>query len=336
MNIQYKSSGQKAALAAADYGGALLTYGAAVLFALAASTRWFGRGRDFYEYQSYFNAIPTRFSTRDTRFEPAFHLLAWSFKNIMGLPYTALAFFVVLASLLIKFHLLRRHLKMWWLAIIVYLCIFYPNHEYAQIRAAISLALVYLSLHFALDRRYWPAIIVGALGVVFHYSALIPLIAFVLARVISGKVALWSAAILTIVFSLFWKDMDRFVLDVVSTANPLVGAYALNVRNLEARPFSVNNLILFSTLVSAVMLGWLTRDVYNYVFTVMSIAAAAMLFIFINAPELAQRTKEVLFPSIIFCVCRPKLAVRTILPMGLLAADAGLLLYLAFRERLLG
>jgi len=311
-------------------------YIAAGILALSAGFRWFGRGRDFLEYQSYYNAIPERFSTHDTRFEPAFHLMAWSFKSLTGLPYVAFASLIAFVSLSIKFTLIRKHLSLWPLALVAYFCIFYPSHEYTQVRTAIGLAFVYLALHLALEERFLPAAVAGLVGVLFHYSAILPLGVFVAVRFLRGKVAIWTFGIAAVFLALLWQDIDKLSVDLFARVNPFVHIYALNARNLESRPLSVNNILFYAALFSAVALGWFKRGPYVTTFLLMSIASAATLFLFVNSPELAQRTKEVLFLAVIFAVFRRWNRAWDIIPMGFIAADAGLLIYLAFREHVLG
>lgn len=306
------------------------------LLSLAAAFRWLGPGRDYFEYLYYYNNIPYQFALSDTRFEPGFHVVAWFFRNLLNVEYSVFALTIVAFSLGIKFYLMRRYLVHPILAMFTYIALFYPTHEYAQIRTAFALALGYGAIHLMFERRYLAGVVGFVVGFTFHYSVLMLSIVYFGAQYVRGRLAIIFLVAGLVFVSVFSDQFISAATDIFSAYNPLLKYYVSNSYfNEEVRITSLNNILPAAALFLAVFLGWFGYGRYHATFLTMSIASLVAIVLLSGSPVVAQRLKELLFVAVIFLVYRSPIVLRNLPPIVLIWANAALLLYLAFREGLL-
>jgi EpsG family len=306
------------------------------LLSLSAAFRWLGENRDYAEYYFYYDRIPPKFSIEDTRFEPAFHYCAWFFRHKLNFDYDIFVLTIVGISLAIKFYLIRRHLHHPLIAVLVYMCIFYPNHEYTQVRAAISLAVGYLAIHLLMENRFKIGSILLVLSYFFHSSMIIVAVVYLATRYIRSFQMALLVSTAMVAIAVVPGPIRDFAINAFSGANPLLRSYVQNQAAFDdASIYSINNLIFLAAIGSAVALGWFKLGRYHITFLIMSIASLVMIVAFDGSPIIAQRGKEVLFLSAIFVMHRAPITSRTILPMALFWADAALLIYLYVRGGLI-
>lgn len=316
--------------------GTLVLVAAWALLSLAAGFRWLGNSRDYYEYLYYYNTMPDVFFFKDTRFEPGFHILAWVSKKILNIGYDYFALGLVSFSLGVKFYLFRKHLRYPLLAAATYVAIFYPNHEYTQLRAAFALALGYAAIHLLLNHKLLKGIGLLALGVAFHYSVIVLGVVYVIAKYLRGRAAILVLTIGLLVASMLTEQIVELVVNIFGGLNPILKHYAKNDQMYDdANLLSFNNLLLLASVVSATLLGWLRCGRYHRTFLTFSIAALAAIALLGGSPVVAQRLKEVLFISIIFLVYRSPITAPNLPPVAFTWMNAALLFYLAFREGLI-
>lgn len=305
------------------------------LLSFAAAFRWLGPGRDYFEYLHYYNTIPYQFAFSDTRFEPGFHVVAWVFRNVFNVEYSILALVLVGVSLGLKFYLIRRYLSHPLLAMFTYIALFYPTHEYAQIRTALALAIGYGAVHLLFEKKYLTGGIAFILGVTFHYSVIMLALVYVGAQYVRGRAAVFVLVASFVVVTVLSAQLVGLATDVFSSYNPLLKYYISNSYfNDEVRITSLNNLLPLAALVLAVLLGWFGYGRYHATFLTMSLASLVAIVLLSGSPVVAQRLKELLFVSVIFLIYRSPIVVRNLPPIILIWATSALLLYLAFREGL--
>jgi hypothetical protein len=219
---------------------------------------------------------------------------------------------------------------------ITYIALFYPTHEYAQIRTAFALALGYGAVHLMLERKYLLGVVGVILGITFHYSVIVLALVYAATQYIRGQTAVITLAVSMIVVTVFSQQIVGVVSDIFSAYNPLLKYYISNSYfNEEVRITSLNNLLAAAALGLAVLLGWFGYSRYHATFLTMSIASLAAIVLLGGSPVVAQRIKELLFVAVIFLIYRAPIVLRNLPPIGLIWAKAALLLYLAFREGLL-
>lgn len=305
-------------------GTAYRTLQAAALIALwafcslAAAYRWLGMGRDYLEYLTYYNTIPPLFSFSDTRFEPGFHLLGWLFRVPLNVDYGLFSLALVGSALGAKFYLMWRYLHSPLLAALVYLIMIYPLHEYTQIRAAFAISLGLIAVHLWLEQRRVLAVVLMGVAFLFHGSIVIFSVGFIFGeffRFDRRGLLLVGAGIAVVLVAV---TLQLTIVSVFSTYNPLISKYIENATFEEEASFlSLANLFYMAMLAAALFAGWM-NDRYRRPLLVMSILSVFALAVFYASPTVAQRTKEVLFGTIIFAAYRDPATERDVPALALL------------------
>lgn len=296
---------------------------------LTTATGWmlFGESRDYFEYLLYYQSIPNTLSFLDTRFEPGFHIVAWVFRNYLNADLLTLALTLAAVSLAIKFFLFRKYLAHPVFASLLYAVLFFPIHEYTQYRVGIALAFGFWAVHMAFDRRYvWAAILFG-LAFFLHYSSSLLVVGVGLGLYIRSRLAvvgvLMAAATVTLV-----SNFNYAFEDLLQRLNPLSTAYLQNKVLERVSILSVNNLFLVGAIACYLVSGYHRRGRYHVLMLIMTIACLMPIVLLPNAPIIAQRSKEVLFPAIIFLSCRSRWTMTDLPGLGFVVMTTALLGYL--------
>lgn len=309
----------------------------AIILSMASAREWLGISRDYYEYFDYYQTIPSIFSISDTRFEPGFHLIAWAFAYVFGQPFWVFVFAVVLIAITVKIYLIRRYIRYPIIALIVYIATFYPNQEYTQIRAAAAISLGMLAIHFFLDRKILPSIVSCLVAFSFHYSIVLLIAVFFAAYYLRKSLILPAIAATIVVAGVLLILPSQSIRDIIvawfSSLNPLVGNYAYNLAAIDAASIlSINNIIIVAIIISAILSGWLTNNLYQKCFTIMFSLSIVFVVVLQQSPIIAVRAKEMLLVSIIFAAFSNKIKQRDVVTIALILLYAALVLFLAIRE----
>lgn len=306
-----------------------------VFFSAAAAFRWLGSGRDYLEYLSYYDTIPYTFSFLDTRFEPGFHVLAWVFRVALNTEYGLFSLALIGFALGAKFYLMLRYLKYPVLAAVTYLVMIYPLHEYTQLRAAFAISLGLIAVHIWLEGRRVLATIGMAIAFLFHSSIVILFAGFLVAEFFRFNKQGILLIVVTVVAAVIATIADLSIVSLFSRYNPLISSYIENVQfEQEASFLSIGNLLYMTMIAAAMYAGW-TNERYRRPFLIMSALSVFALAIFSESPTVAQRTKEVLFGTIIFAAYRAPITGRDMPAIGLLWVNAGALGWLSIQNGLI-
>ena len=305
-----------------------------LVLTLATGFRWLGESRDYLEYLAYYETIPPYLFTNVSRFEPGFQLLAWLFRNPLDLDYDYLVLVVSGVALGIKFWLFRKYLKYPLLAAATYVAIFFPVHEYTQIRVALALSLAYLSIHQMMERRYVWAGVWFAVSFVFHTSTIVLPLGYFATRLIKGPLALVLLALGGAVLFYFADPLRDLIVQLFSAMNPLLRSYADNLLMETVSLTSINTLLMVAIAASAVVTGWFTLSRYHATFLLLFIGAIVAIAVLAPSPIFATRIRDVLLVSVIFMTYRSRITLKMLPTVGFVWALSGLLFYLAFREGL--
>lgn len=300
-----------------------------VFLAHASSSNLFGFSRDYFEYKYYYDTISGDFYVTDTRFEPGFHVISWIFKNWLGANMSALVFFLVLTSLGIKFVLFRKYLNQPLFALLLYLIIFFPIHEYTQYRVGVSLAFGYWAVHKILEKKYLLAAALFIASLSFHYSSiLLPLIT--LAITFTGwRLSLISIFVIGVIGPAFLNATGIISVDLLQTLNPLSSSYLENKAMIDdVSILSINNILLIFSIIGYLIAKIYNRSKYHQVFLIIAILCFIPIILMPNSPIIAQRSKEVLFVGVIFLSCRSKFLRKDLMGSIFLLLTGILLLYL--------
>lgn len=280
---------------------------------IIAGYRLLGIGRDYLEYLSFYHSMTSFFSYGYSRFEIGFEITAWVFGSILRLPYEVFATFLVSLSLAIKFYLFKKYLGSPWLAILAYIMIFYPTHEYTQIRAAVAISLGYLAVHFLMTKKRFVFIILSALAVTFHSGVLILPILALSISIISKNAYKYIIVIIPIFMFAFYSIILRQILPLFVDINPLISNYIENKYGaLEANLFSGSNILFAISLIIVIALGNWKDELYYRIFIFFVVVAFSWLALFQDSPVIALRTAYILFVGVIFYSYRERLSYRSV------------------------
>ena len=145
----------------------------ALALALVAGYRLLGEGADYDSYFQYYLTVTGYYSSNVSRFEVGFQYWSWIAANKLNLAFPVFYTITVFIALSVKFDLIRKYTYAPWFAILTYAVLFYPAHEYTQIRVALALALAYFGIFKLYERKYVQAVVAFVLAVAFHASAAI-------------------------------------------------------------------------------------------------------------------------------------------------------------------
>lgn len=162
-------------------------YFGVVLLALAAfaGMRSPSVDRDFQDYALWFSLIKSGDAPQFAWLrDPAFAGIAW-LAGRFGLTYPAVAFFYALLGLVATWCFAAAVSARRWVTLFFYLlfCQYYIVLDMTEIRAAVAIPLMAISLYLACQGRRAQAVGAFLLGLVFHFSIIIalPFLALILA-----------------------------------------------------------------------------------------------------------------------------------------------------------
>ena len=142
-------------------------WGMMIIMIFLAGLRGEGIDRDYENYTILMNTAD------DFSIEPAFLLIA-RIANFLGSP-AVLFFIYAVLGVSLKFIAIDKLTDLRLLSVVMYFAYFYQLHEITQIRAGVASAILLLAVKPIYDRNFWKFIILTALAVTFHYSALLML-----------------------------------------------------------------------------------------------------------------------------------------------------------------
>jgi hypothetical protein len=308
-----------------------------LLASMAAAYHWLGSGADEQNYRFFYSALPRALYVEDFRFESGFVYLAWACKFIAGFSYESFVLAISIISLSTKAYLFRKYLRSPIFAIMTYLMFFYPLHEYNQIRTALATSVVYAALHFAMQNRYaisgWLVII----GCTIHSSVILVFVVYVgyiYIRNVNRAIVL--LAIFALVF-LFGVPVIDYAVGVFSSFSPIAASYVDNAATYQVPTvLSVQNVSIVAALLLS--LREVMRSPYEYqrAFAVLVFSSFVFLVLFISAPVIAQRGKEILSIAILFVVFRYKVGPRRAFPAFMLFAGGAWTVYRVYVDGVVG
>ena len=141
--------------------------------------RVLGQDSDFLSYSNFYDSLSSGFSYSDTRYELGFVGVSYIFHNIFHANIYVMLFFLAFISLLIKEYLFFKARDA-MLMTVIYILSMGLLHEMTQIRVALAVSIVLLSLYYKSNNKFYVSLLSFAISVMFHYSMLFFLIAFLI------------------------------------------------------------------------------------------------------------------------------------------------------------
>jgi len=306
----------------------------ALALALVAGYRLLGEGADYDSYFQYYLTVTGYYSSNVSRFEVGFQYWSWIAANKLNLAFPVFYTITVFIALSVKFDLIRKYTYAPWFAILTYAVLFYPAHEYTQIRVALALALAYFGIFKLYERKYVQAVVAFVLAVAFHASAAIVILIAVGAMFIPLPLIMVGFFFVGLAMVVYSELIKALILQFF-TFNTTIERIVDNPDLYEVNLLSVTNLCL-AISTGLCVAGGAHHGKLGRTFLTMGISSFVFMLLFQASPILAQRIKEMLWLGILF------LAFRPVTNPTLLAARAFLLLggawsvYRGLGEGLLG
>ena len=268
---------------------------ASLIIAYLTSVKAFGIDRDYYNYILFYETVQGRISYSDLKFESGFVYLSWLFRNLIDFDFPAFVLVITTFSLSVKFWFLYKYTKFPILAIACYMLMFYPIHEYTQIRVSLALSFSILAIHFLVEKRFIKSALFFLIAPLFHITvvaiAMCALVYFIRKKYL-------GLAIVAMLGLLIWFAGDVIfstILAVSINFNDLSAYYATNADYTEqANILSVNNLAIYFAIIFCLIRNWAVRSDLDYILFIILVASVASLVILIQLPVFSQRLKELL------------------------------------------
>lgn len=151
-----------------------------VFLVFIAGFRPIGFDRDSFSYLDSFDGFTDLLDSNYLDKEPTFWIIAWLSNLISGND--ARLLFVIYAALcvLISFYSIVKITFYPLLAVFCYIFLFFPLHGMTQIRAGVACAIFLSSMPDIVEKKPGSFFVKSALATMFHYSAVVIFIVFLL------------------------------------------------------------------------------------------------------------------------------------------------------------
>lgn len=274
----------------------VLIVGISVALGLVAGHRIIGEGYDFQGYLFFYEYFGNSASLADLRFEPGFLTTVLISKSVFNFSFPTLYVILVSVSLALKLILMSRYNRP-VLTCLFYLCIWYPIHEYTQIRIAVALAFALVATEAYLRGRLLIFAAYMMAAVSFHVSTvllavLVPLASY-LARYSLTTILLSSA-----VAAISLQNIADLFLSYVAQLIPLIDAYTSNYQENRVNIVTGVNILTVALLSMIVYNAGVNqhRDRALFIIVVGALVLAVALHEF---PVISHRLREMLLFFII-------------------------------------
>ncbi len=259
-----------------------------IFLSLGAGYRWFGAGRDYFEYLYFFNGLSTWQMAVDSRFEIGFSTIAWVMKSQLGASYGDFAALMVALSLGIKLYLIVKYTHWPLVATLCYFPLFYVLHEYTQIRAGVAIAFGLLATFAFSDRHWLNAILWLCIGMLFQSSIAVLALGFAVYMIMKDWRLLVLACAAAVALYSAVASLD--LVDIAVQFNPLVESYIEGTSNF-APPniFSPLNIFLLAAIIISLQRVTKASAAADKLIFVMCVLALVTFGIFYSLPMFANR-----------------------------------------------
>jgi len=302
-----------------------------------AGFRLFGPDIDYLHYLGLFNHEP---HLQGETKEPSFLFLRYIFStffNEAGFQWLLLTYAIL--GIGIKLYAIGRLSENWIYSIWVYLLIYFPLHDYTQIRVGVAVGIILLSLPDIVNGNRLQFFIKTGLAVTFHWSALAALPFYSLRK--KPLFALILVAFFSFLAIPFQKSILLGVEYFISLSEPLSIYYRAHSGHFE--DFRIFNIIFLLNITLFLCAFWLfiKGKISNKIDNLPSLFTAIhalsifiyLFFSVLDRPVISFRLSELYFAVSVFSIpCFSRLSGRnTIIKLTLFALPLIYTWHLLFR-----
>lgn len=286
----------------------------AAVLVLLAGFREIGIDPDSVNYEyAYHHYDDDRLSTA---MESSYFVIA-EFLNFFTSDAHAILLFYAFFGLVLKFIAFRRLSEFWFAPVVVYLSFFYELHECTQIRTAIMSGLFMLAIPCIAVKQRLKALLLIALGCVFHISALVLLpFLFLSNKELTRKQQMFWLAIIPCAYVIYVMGSALLVNIPIPYIENKLTSYQDNVNTLDVAVNVFSPLQMFTTMLFVYLLYFQDTIIkHNRYYPLMMKIFSLSLFAYVAfafLPVLSQRVSYlfrivtiILFTNIYYTI-RPK------------------------------
>ncbi|MCS6209212.1 EpsG family protein [Shewanella baltica] len=238
--------------------------------------------------------------------EPTYILLS-KFASSVGSNFYFVIFIYAIFSVYIKLRVIHQFNKRYYL-FFLYICSYLILHEFIQIRVGLAISFLFCSYLFSLKRQFYKMFIFFVLAILFHVSALIFVVLYLLALYIVKSDFLIKALFLSVLFFFIVAVSGGGDLNFLASFLPggLKEKYYIYVEMQSYLNESFNLLSVKLVLFYIIIVLYLARidrvSQKDKVLVVTFLLFLMLGFFFVSLPAFAFRTIEIVSPFIIFLI----------------------------------
>ena len=267
----------------------IIALSAGSFLAYAAGYQVIGESRDYYAYALFFDLIDREAELSLYRFELGYSLSVYVSKFIFGLSYEGFTFLLLALSFIINFYSFSGKSNL-LLVFIFFILSWYPLHEYTQVRVAIALSFLFVSIKKIGQERLLTACIWGILSTLFHASAAV-LFPFLVIVYLLRHRSIWISLFSVTFMSVSLKGLFLISAALLSSRSPNILVYLEAASDFEIRYFSIAHILMAGVLLSAALSGGL-KQIESRISFLIAFASFPLMFAFSEYPVIAIRFKE--------------------------------------------
>lgn len=296
-----------------------------------AGTRPFGMPRDYLEYREYFDLVRARGcgEALARRFEPGFALAICWLAKLDGITSELTFALVAAAGLALKLPLLRKAGSFAWCAYILYFCRFFPLHELMQLRAGLSIGILYWGIYWIIGSQRLLGTTSHLLAASFHFSApIISGLSLMVYRVRARTSALLSVLVVGGITA-------GYLVQALQIASEYRVAGSFTFKQSESLVVNTASVGLWFDLAlfGAWLSQWSELDEHQRVFLAVFGIGFGVIFSATAYPVVAWRLAEMTEPALCFLIARSRTPTQRALGLATVLVQAPAYAYLfATRE----
>jgi len=275
-----------------------------------AAYRPFGDGLDYNNYVVFYDRLIENEDFGLIRFEPGFTFSAHFLKFHVGLSVEEFIFLASFLALLIKFTLFSKTYYS-YLTLFFYIMMWFPLHENTQIRAAVSIAFIFLFVESLLRGNFFKATIFAVIATTFHMSAIIGVIFCLVSYFLRSR----SVTFIFLTFmgsGFFMYAVFPYVFPYIA----LIRGSAIEgdfIWDVKPNILSAVNICSFAFILSYALCGLADSERNKVYYSIVGFNFAVLIG-FYDFPLVANRGREVMFVFVTMIAYNYRLNNRSFIP----------------------
>lgn len=260
-----------------------------------------GHDRDYNNYYNWFSYVE---NIQGETKEISFLFLRYIVHNFLDGSITILFFFYAVSGVFSKLFAIKKYSSLPYLSLFLYLSMYFPLHEYTQIRVGVAAGLILLSIPDLVRNRSFIFLFKIGLATMFHWSAAYAVFPYFLISFFSLRF-IFVLPFLGLFFSLLKAQLLIAINKVVSFAPFL--SYYYSTHSGHDDYFNVFNILFLMNLCVWFVIYFLspkcvlfTKNIFSVSFVFFSFSIFSyLLFAFLGKPVISFRLYELLNVSLL-------------------------------------